>query len=188
MSQASRSTRDAGHRQRARRGPVLCRGPRRDRPVVQVRVVDSPGRGGHAMSEPVDPFTGEGWDVYAQSVRDDLIPKIDESAIVASFVPDDLVGDVKYAVELGYSIMLDKPLILVVGNQQTADRLSPKLRRVADRIIVADLTTTDGQQTITAALQDVLDDDGALQLTPDALELQWHVGVAATCQRIARFD
>jgi nucleoside 2-deoxyribosyltransferase len=107
------------------------------------------------MSEPVDPFTGAGWDAYAADVRDNLVPRIDDSAIVASLVPDDLVGDVKYAVELGYSIMLDKPIVLIVGDRRTADRLPRKLRLVADRIVVADLTTTAGQETIADALHDL---------------------------------
>jgi hypothetical protein len=107
---------------------------------------------GHPMTVPEDPFTGEGWEAYAKSVREDLIPKIDSSAITVSLAPDGQ-GDVKYAVELGFSIMMDKPILVVISPGQ---QIPPKLRVVADAIVEADITTTTGQRDLQRAIESML--------------------------------
>lgn len=68
---------------------------------------------------------------WAQRVIRDLIPKISGSSLTISLVPKGET-DVKFAVELGFSIMLDKPVILVV---QPGTVLPDHLVRVADEIV-----------------------------------------------------
>jgi nucleoside 2-deoxyribosyltransferase len=96
---------------------------------------------------------------WAKRVRTELIPKLEDSALNVSLVPADGT-DVKFAVELGFSIMLDKPIIAVV---EPGSKVPEKLVRVADRIVEADLHSKDGQakvhQSIEAALAD-LERDG----------------------------
>ena len=71
---------------------------------------------------------------WAKHVIDDMVPKMKGSAICVSLVPHDppTQGDVKYWVELGAMICMDKPVLLVVmGNTE----LPPKLEAIADRIV-----------------------------------------------------
>lgn len=72
---------------------------------------------------------------YADQVMRDLVPKIESSNAVVSLAPDG-PGDVKFAIELGLSIMLGKPIIVVVtpGRQ-----LPEKLVLVADAIVEGDI-------------------------------------------------
>lgn len=84
------------------------------------------------MADQNDPFAGKEWRRFEDRVRKELIPKLDGSAASVSLVPDGK-GDVKFAVELGFSIMLDKPIIAVVAPGVNVSR---KMRMVADRVIV----------------------------------------------------
>jgi hypothetical protein len=61
-----------------------------------------------------------------------MLPKLAGSAVTISLVPQDREGDVKFWVELGASIMLDKPLIAVLLGDAPCPR---KLALVADEIV-----------------------------------------------------
>ena len=74
------------------------------------------------------------WEEFARHCREELIPKIDDSAIIMSLVPDRT--DVKFAVELGFAIMYDKPILALVPEGVT---IPGHLARVADKIITVDL-------------------------------------------------
>ncbi|MGH9001499.1 MAG: hypothetical protein ACRDYV_00055 [Acidimicrobiia bacterium] len=98
---------------------------------------------------------------WARDVREELLPKLTASAVVCSLVPRDGEPDPKFCVELGMSIMLDKPIIAVV----TPGRKAPeRLARVADRIIEADLDTAAGRDrlaaSLNAAMRELRDEDG----------------------------
>jgi len=68
---------------------------------------------------------------FARRVRSDLIPKIENSAMTVSLVMEG-EPDVKFAIELGFTIMVDKPLVAVVP----AGRPIPeKLAHVVDLFI-----------------------------------------------------
>ena len=87
--------------------------------------------------------------MYAQHVRDELIPMLRGSGATLSLVPPDNQLDVKYAVELGYTIMLDKPIIAVV----TRDAKMPdKLAKVADAIVEGEVNDPDFQARLAAAV------------------------------------
>lgn len=68
---------------------------------------------------------------WAQHVRAKVMPMIQNSALVISLVPQG-DADVKFALELGMSIMLDKPIVAVV---QPGTIVAGKLRQVADVIL-----------------------------------------------------
>ena len=75
------------------------------------------------------------WQEWTRHVREEVIPKIDASAIAISLVPRGK-PDVKYAVELGLSILMEKPIILLVRPGTVVPR---KLRQIADGVIEADM-------------------------------------------------
>jgi len=69
---------------------------------------------------------------WIHHVLDDMVPKLATSALVISLVPNNNEGDVKYWVELGASIMMNKPIIAVVmGNEPVPHKLS----LVADEVV-----------------------------------------------------
>ena len=69
---------------------------------------------------------------WARHIRDDVAEKIKDSYATCSIVPSDGEPDVKFAVELGLSIMYDKPILLVVP---PGTKLPDHLVRVADSIV-----------------------------------------------------
>lgn len=99
------------------------------------------------------------WKAYVTHVRTELVPMIEGSAMSISIVPKDPESvDVKFAVELGLCIMLDKPIILTVREDTL---LSEHLRRVADEIIVGDPNDPGVREALMAAINrvDPRDDD-----------------------------
>lgn len=76
---------------------------------------------------------------FVRAIIKDLVPKVESSAFFLSLCPgDDSEGDVKFWVELGLAIMLDKPIISVVPYAERDKRKIPqKLRRISDAIIYA---------------------------------------------------
>ena len=100
-----------------------------------------------------------GFEDWAEHVRTSLVPMITESAVTISLVPETTRKvDVKFAVELGLSIMLDKPIIAVV---RPGTLVPAKLVMVADEIIEADMDK-DAERVagrIAAALKSIVDRD-----------------------------
>ena len=75
---------------------------------------------------------------WAQQAIDELVPQLRNSAATISVVPENVgIGDIKFALETGMTLLLGKPLILAVvpGRQVPAG-----LARAADRIIDFDET------------------------------------------------
>jgi hypothetical protein len=92
------------------------------------------------------------WTAFVENVREGTLKGIESSAAVISIAPGG-EPDIKFAVELGLSIMLDKPLIIVaLPGRPIPDRL----RRIADRVVEADVDVEEGQAAIKAALEEVL--------------------------------
>jgi len=72
-------------------------------------------------------------DTWAEEVRRSLIPALDSAKVAVSIAPPaDAEIDVQFAVELGLSILMNKPIVLAVRPDQP---LPAKLLRVADRVI-----------------------------------------------------
>lgn len=97
-----------------------------------------------------DPFATRAWQNFAKRAVNELIPKLDSSACSLTLVPEG-PSDIKFAVELGLSIMMDKPIIAVVP----PGRVIPShLLRVADEVV----EMGDGfEERMKAALSRVLD-------------------------------
>jgi len=68
---------------------------------------------------------------WLKHVVDDLVPMIEDSSVTVSIVPR-AETDAKFAVELGVSIMLDKPIILLA---EPGVKIPAKLLAVADEIV-----------------------------------------------------
>jgi hypothetical protein len=93
-----------------------------------------------------DPWNDPEAKAWVARTHEKLIPMIDKSAYVMSLVPNDGEADVKFAVELGFCIMMNKP-ILAIARPGTV--ISPKLAKVADKIIFVDVETKEGRRQLT---------------------------------------
>jgi hypothetical protein len=91
----------------------------------------------------------EVWEEFVQSVRRDALEKIDQSSFVLQLVPKG-EADIKFAVELGLAIMLDKPIVAVISPETEPPG---KLLRVVDIVVRADIDTEEGRQQVAEALQ-----------------------------------
>jgi hypothetical protein len=100
--------------------------------------------------------SGPDWVDWETDVRDNLIPKLTNSGAVAMLVPRG-ESDVKFAVELGLSIMLDKPIVALVRPGTT---LPPKLAAIADRVVIYDVGSPSARDAIGDAIMSVLNERG----------------------------
>jgi hypothetical protein len=89
------------------------------------------------------------WQSFVDHVRRDALVKMTDSAAVVSICPPG-EPDIKFAVELGLAIMLDKPLLILVGPGRDVPE---HLRRVADELVVADVDVEEGRQLVQQALE-----------------------------------
>jgi hypothetical protein len=81
---------------------------------------------------PEDPWQDPSAKRWIKNVLTDMAPKLADSAFTISVVPEDREGDVKYWVELGAAICMDKPIIgLVLGDAP----VPAKLALVADELV-----------------------------------------------------
>ena len=88
------------------------------------------------MNKRDDPFAGRDWKKFETSIRRDMIPQMKGSSTVLLIAPD--IGadfDVRFAVQIGATVLLEKPLLVILPKGRTPP---PKLERIADRIIHAD--------------------------------------------------
>lgn len=99
-------------------------------------------------------FDSKEWREYRDHILNELIPKLEESAVIASLIPEG-EPDVKFAVELGFSIMLDKPIIAVV---KPGVKVPEKLVLVADHIVEVDFNTEQGQERLADTLNRIMDE------------------------------
>jgi hypothetical protein len=97
-------------------------------------------------------FAGPEWEAFATRFREDAAPMIEDSALTLSLVPEDT--DVKFSVELGYSIMLNKPIVLLVVPGQ---RVPEKLVLLADDVVLWDPLAEGYQEQVAARIQDLSD-------------------------------
>lgn len=74
----------------------------------------------------------EEWDRFEKDFTEESFPALNESKLTVSLAPTDGSGDVKFWAELGASIMLDKPILVLARNDST---VPPKLEKVADFVM-----------------------------------------------------
>jgi hypothetical protein len=87
----------------------------------------------------------------------EMAPKMETSALVISLVPEDREGDVKFWVELGASIMLDKPIIAVLLGDAP---VPAKLAKVADEIVrCPNGVDPESSEELAAAIKRIMGDD-----------------------------
>lgn len=104
-----------------------------------------------------NPYDGDEFRRWSDDMRKRLIPKMAESASVLMIAPNMTEKfDIEFALQIGASILLEKPLILLVHDGRT---IPPKLRAIADRIIETDLDkftmdAPDIQRQLTQAIKD----------------------------------
>lgn len=97
---------------------------------------------------------------WVQHVLDDMAPKMSESALVMQIVPDKDehgAGDVKFWVELGASIMMNKPIIAIgLAGQE----IPAKLKLVADEVVyLPEGVGPEASDELQAAMSRILGDD-----------------------------
>lgn len=107
------------------------------------------------MSMSEDWAQGPEWDEFVAYQHKHTVKAMESSAYVMSLIPAAEKVDVKFAVELGLAIMLDKPIIAMV---QPGVTVPPGVRKVARAVIVADLDTEEGKERATRMLQVAMKD------------------------------
>lgn len=97
----------------------------------------------------LSPEERAGWDEFVDHFRRDALGKIMQSDHFVSILSHN-GWDVKFAVELGAAVMLDKPIMAVVHPDT---QIPEKLRAIADEIVVADIDTEAGRNAIAQAVR-----------------------------------
>ncbi len=91
---------------------------------------------------------------WINHVRDELVPMIRKTQMTISLIPENLDKvDLKFAVELGLSVMMDKPIIAVITPGM---QVPGQLLRLADHIIEWDGEPTEASKAaLFAAIEEV---------------------------------
>lgn len=103
-----------------------------------------------------DPFDDPVWKAYAKQAREKLAPMIEDSAITVSVYSGAEV-DPKMAIETGYMVLLDKPIIAVVT---PGCKVPGKLALVADEIVEMALDDPTFPKRLQAAMARVMAKQG----------------------------
>lgn len=93
---------------------------------------------------------------FIQHHRETTVKGMLDSAFVAQLVSPNVKPeepDVKFAVEIGLSILLDKPILAVV---LPGSVIPAKLRLVADRVVYCDIDTDEGRAVLEAAIDEMM--------------------------------
>lgn len=98
-----------------------------------------------------DPFSSPEWREYEKRCREELLPMMEGSNIAVSLVPSGMT-DVKFAVGLGFMIMLDKPIIAVIP---PGTKVPLKLARVCDEIVEGNVSDPTVRERLMAAIERV---------------------------------
>lgn len=103
------------------------------------------------------------WDDFVAAARKNAVAKIAESAITICLSPPGPVDDfdVKQALELGASILLDKPIIIV---RPAGRPIRPGLHRVASHVVEMehDIDLEAGQDELQRKLLPILEQLGVM--------------------------
>ncbi len=85
------------------------------------------------LPPPEDPWEHPGFKAFAKRVETELVPKLEGTDSVFAMIGKDV--DVKQAVEIGYTLLMGKPLILCVS---PGSDVPAGLTRAADEIVEVD--------------------------------------------------
>ena len=115
-----------------------------------------PLEGSRSMGKHNTPYDDDGFRRWADDMRKRLIPKMRESEHVLMIAPNlDSKFDIEFALQIGATILLEKPLILVVAQGRV---IPPKLLQIADRLVEVDfdnMNEADAQKQIRDAMNDL---------------------------------
>ena len=100
-----------------------------------------------------DPFASQEWRDYAQGVIHNMVPKMKASALVIGMAAKSDEADVKMAVEIGYCLLLGKPLIVMAD---TITTLPPGLLRAADEVVYGEIQHPSTQKKMQEAITKVM--------------------------------
>ena len=103
--------------------------------------------------EDLTPEQRADWNDFVEHFRRDAMEKIAGSDAFISIVPKADEVDVKFVTELGFAIMLGKPLIVLVTPGAS---VSAKLRAIADEVVEMDIDVEEGRRAFAAAIERVL--------------------------------
>lgn len=90
---------------------------------------------------------------FERRVNEELLPVMKGSSMIVSIIPRNGI-DVKFAVELGISVMLDKPIIAVV---QAGAKIPEKLSRVVDEFVELDFDDPDMKTRMQECIEKIAD-------------------------------
>jgi hypothetical protein len=96
---------------------------------------------------------GPEWDRFVAHQREHTVKAMQESAYVMSLIPEAGKVDIKFAVELGMAIMLDKPILALV---QPGTPVPPGIWKIATGVIVADLDTESGRDKAARGIKEFM--------------------------------
>lgn len=94
------------------------------------------------------------WQAIVRHAREDTIKQMDASAFVMTLVPEE--PDIKFMLELGMAIMLDKPIIALATPQS---KVPDRLRMIADQVIEVDFDTDKGREEVAQAIHKIVGDN-----------------------------
>lgn len=91
---------------------------------------------------------------YVKHAREELLPKMADSAISITLMPtEDVKTDIKFATELGCAILMDKPIIVVAV---PGAEVPEQLRKVAHAVVQGDITSKETKADLQAAITKVV--------------------------------
>ncbi|QGJ92741.1 deoxycytidylate deaminase [Microbacterium phage Megan] len=91
---------------------------------------------------------------WAKRVLDEVVPMIDQSTVFVSLVPTSEV-DIKFAVEMGLALMMDKPIIVAVS---PGALVPAKLLSIADAVVEFDPSQPEAtQERLHEAFRQIMD-------------------------------
>jgi hypothetical protein len=96
---------------------------------------------------------------WVKAAREDLVPKIEGSAATIQLWPRGGDVDVKIAVELGFTLMLGKPLIIL---KPAGENVPVKLVQLADAIVEYDELNAGVMERVHAEVERILRERGEL--------------------------
>lgn len=91
---------------------------------------------------------------WAKDVLKHMTPAMADSSYVITIAPTKGIEDVKIAVEIGFAILMDKPLIVFAPEGRI---VAPKLLRIADHVVIGNMDTPAGREVMMEKLRAVMD-------------------------------
>ncbi len=105
------------------------------------------------MNNSFEPGDDPEWREYVKHVRENVVPQVEGSSLFISLCPHPDKVDVKFAVELGLSIMYNKPILAVIA---PGTPIPEKLARVVDRFVELDLNDPTQKDRLTAVIEEMM--------------------------------